>query len=307
MLGAPRIAVAMKILVAVYLLVLAPAFGAASPPLTADGEAVLAGDAAWDRRAEGARNGKPAPGPIADAVAAYRSALEHEPNDLAIRLKLLRALFFQGEYAVSNRPEGKAIFEEGARIFDQGLLVLADRVGRSELTVRKMERLSQKELLALFAEEEHAGPLYFWGAVHWGLWGEYFGKLPAVRKGVAGKIRRLGEAATVLAPDYENGGGHRIIGRLHTLSPRVPLITGWIDRRVAVSRLEQAVEIAPSDPLNRVFLADALLQFRPDRRQEALDLLQGVLSQKPRPELQVEDAQAIEDAREVWDEAVAEG
>jgi predicted Zn-dependent protease len=88
-----------------------------------------------------------------------------------------------------------------------------------------------------------------------------------------------------------------VLGRLHAEAPKIPLVTGWISRDKAVSELRRALELAPDDLLTNLFLAEALLEFRPEKREEALDLLQAIASSEPSAEWRVEDAQTIEDAR----------
>ena len=54
---------------------------------------------------------------------------------------------------------------------------------------------------------------------------------------------------TLIALDerYEDAGGHRILGRLHTLAPKVPFVTGWVDHGKAVSELRRAVALGPDN------------------------------------------------------------
>lgn len=68
-------------------------------------ELVLAGDAAWSRRAAGSSGPRADAGPIGEAVAAYRAALSASPRDLGARWKLLRALAFLGEHATADTDE----------------------------------------------------------------------------------------------------------------------------------------------------------------------------------------------------------
>ena len=35
----------------------------------------------------------------------------------------------------------------------------------------------------------------------------------------------------------QDAAGHRVLGRLHTLAPKVPFFTGWVDRDKAVAEL----------------------------------------------------------------------
>ena len=254
---------------------------------------VVRGDRAFARRAQGASEVRAAPGPIGEAVAAYRAAVVRSPWDFGIRVKLLRALFFQGEYAAPDPKAKKAAFEEGRRVFSAGLELLEQRTGQ-----KRLDRVKPERLPGLIGSIEQIGAFYFMGALHWGLWGENFGTMASVRKGVAKKIRNLGEAAIVLDPEYESGGAYRLVGRLHAVAPRIPIFTGWVNRNHAIAMLEKAYSTDPSDPLNKVFLAEALIEFRPGQKRRALDLLTLAADSSPRPGLLIEDTSAIAEARE---------
>ena len=90
---------------------------------------------------------------------------------------------------------------------------------------------------------------------------------------------------------------HRLLGRLHTLAPKIPLVTGWVDRSKAISHLRRAVALAPEDLYNQVYLADALLQHQPEKSAEAREILRKVLQRKPDPARVVEDERALAEAR----------
>jgi hypothetical protein len=90
---------------------------------------VARGDSAWASRAEGEREGRPQPGPILDAVSFYESALTASPASLDARWKLLRALHFAGDFAAQEGKDRRAIFERAREASENGLDLLADRVG----------------------------------------------------------------------------------------------------------------------------------------------------------------------------------
>ena len=142
-----------------------------------------------------------------------------------------------------------------------------------------------------------AAEIYLHSAIQWGLWGRNTGKIKAAREGVGGRIRDYAEAVTLIDRNLDGAAGLRFLGRLHTEAPRVPFFTGWVDRDQAVVDLEEACELAPHDPVNQLFLADALLRFRQERRSEALERLQTVVAMTPRADNLVEDLAIIADAR----------
>ncbi len=137
----------------------------------------------------------------------------------------------------------------------------------------------------------------FWAAIAWGVWGMDHGYFASGLQGVAGRIRDHAERAAALDETLEAGGPRRLLGRLHAVTPRLPLFTGWIDSRVGIRNLERAVAISTADPRNELFLAEALLDHVPARRAEALALLQRVASREASPEELVEQSESLAEAR----------
>jgi hypothetical protein len=144
-----------------------------------------------------------------------------------------------------------------------------------------------------------APAIYLWSAVNWGLWADAFGRLAAARQGVASRVRDDALVTIALDPRLEAGGGHRVLGRLHAEAPAIPFVTGWIDRERAIRELERAVELGPAEPINRLFLAEALLDHRPAARGRALTLLRELAALAPRPTALVEDTRVARQAREL--------
>ena len=236
------------------------------------------GHAAWERRGEGEVDGRDGAAPIASAVAAYEEALAADSKNLEVRARLLRALWFQGDYATNDNAGKQKIFECGKTLGEQGIDQLAGGAG-----ARKAFDDLEPAKQALAVKANPGAPaIFFWSAVHWGLWGDAFGKFAAARQGVAGKIRDRCLVVLALDEALEDGGGHRVLGRLHAVAPHIPFITGWIDHDLAISELRKAVAIGPHDPLNQQFLAEALLEHG-DRQQqaEARTLLQAIAAAEP--------------------------
>jgi hypothetical protein len=142
---------------------------------------------------------------------------------------------------------------------------------------------------ALRARPDSAA-LYFWSAVAWGEWAMMRGPLTAVRTGAAGRIRDLAQTVIDVDPAFEKGGGYRILGRLHDRAPRIPIFTGWISRARGIELLERSLAADPANSISRIFLAEALADHAPQRRQEAVHLLEACARASPRPEYVVEDA-----------------
>lgn len=250
---------------------------------------------AYQMRAEGHKGARALPGPIEKSIDYFQSALEIDPDNREARWMLLRALYFKGEYVCEEKDEKLAIFEEGIEVADSGRAQLLSAVG-----YRGDEKaLTAAQIAAALETEPEAAEIYFWSAAHWGLWGRYRGKIAAARQGVATRVRDYAEVASLLDESLEEAGGHRILGRLHAEAPRLPFFTGWVDHDEAIRQLERAAEIDPDALLTKLFLAEALLDYRPKRRPEAIELLETVAQSSPDPEMLVEETKTIADAREL--------
>jgi len=248
---------------------------ALAAPLCADASAEARGDAAWARRAEGfAAGGRVAPGPAAEAVAAYEEALAAQGPAPRLAGKLVDALWFRGHFALADGPAARALYDRAVEIAEAAV-----------------ERAVQAGDLAGEAEAR------FWAAIAWGVWGMEHGYVASGFKGVAGRIRDHAERAAAIDETLAAGGPRRLLGRLHTVTPRLPLFTGWIDPAKGIAALERAVEISTADPRNELFLAEALLDHAPARRAEALDLLARVAARAPDPAERVEQSETIAAAR----------
>jgi hypothetical protein len=136
---------------------------------------------------------------------------------------------------------------------------------------------------------------FFWSSANWGEWAIAFGKLQAARQGAASKIRDLATAVIAMDPNFYDGGGYRVLGRLHHQTPAIPFITGWASTKEAVSHLRKAVQIGPQNFLNRLYLAEALWDLnRDDSRKEAMKLVEELVRNTPGPEFLVEERRAQE-------------
>ncbi len=249
--------------------------------LAADtGGLVAEGDALYARRAEGANGGRALPGPVEQSIAAYRRAVAAEPEALGARGRLIRALFFRATFCGASPEERKSLLEEAKVVGDEGMRRLEARVGKASGAARidALRRIPQ------------AIDMHFWTAVAWGEWAVAKGKLTAARQGAAGRIRDLAQTVVDLDPAFEQGGGYRILGRLHDRSPKILFVTGWVSHEKSVVYLRQALAMGPHNTVNQVFLAEAILDHDRAHRDEARALLERCASATPRPEFLVEDA-----------------
>jgi hypothetical protein len=276
-----------KALVPLVLLLAALAFGA---PRAGGEETVSArdeGDALFAGRAEGARGLIADPAVVDQAIAAYRRAVAQAPNDAEALGRLLHALHFRGAYCGAGREQQKPIFEEGRRLGQSAV----DRMEKQVAGRKAPERL------AALRAVPGAASVYYWTAAHWGEWALVRGKFAAAREGVAGKVRDLAQTVADVDPDLDEGGGFRVLGRLHDQAPKIPLITGWVSKKKAIENLRRALALGPESRATWLFLAQAVLEHEPSNKAEALSLLKRCAESPPRPERAVEDAHYSDLAR----------
>src|SRR3954453_3478744 len=263
-------------------------------PLAAQTDSIAAGDAAWARRAEGHQGARALPGPINEAIAGYERAVKEQPDRLEGTWKLLRALLYKGDFTTDSNDAKQKVFARGKEGAEAGIDRLAKRTSGSR---EKPDAPAPGQAAKAVAAVPEAKPLFLWSAVHWGLWGDVFGRLAAARQGVGDRVKRYSETLVALDERYEDAAGHRILGRLHTLAPKVPFVTGWVDRGKAVSELRRAVALGPDNFDNHVFLAEALLEYQPAKAAEARDVLRRLIARPPTPEWVVEQEKSLVNAR----------
>jgi tetratricopeptide (TPR) repeat protein len=270
----------------------------ASSAVAAQADDVARGDAAWARRAEGERDGRPEADAILDAVRSYESALAADPGSLEARWKLLRALHFAGEFAYTDPEDERESFARATDLAEQGLALLEDRASLgAELEEIAPDGIGGR-LEAADLDPGDAARLYFWSAIGWAAWSRDVGLLSAVGEGVANRLHRYLSLAIALEPAVEDGGAFRLLARLHARLPRVPFVSGWVDRDQALPLIERAYAMSPANPGNRLLLALTLLDLAPVRSQEALDLLKQVEALTPRPSMRIEDLAMRREARD---------
>jgi len=237
------------------------------------------------------------PKAVETAVAGYREAVVWAPEDPGARARLLRALMFQGQYVVEDEDAQREHFDAARLLAEEGFERLAHRLGGAQ-ALEGLEPGDRAAQLRKLCDEAGWSPrdlaaLHFWGAVAWGHWADRVGGFKAAREGVAGVLRILAGTALELDETYMDAGPHRFLGRLHSEAPRIPFVTGWVDRDQAVRHLDRAVELAPGEPENVLFLAEALLEHHPKRSDEARELLRGLAKRRPRPDHLLEDTTTL--------------
>jgi hypothetical protein len=266
----------------------------ASGALAAD---LVAVDAAYARRSEGHRGERASLEAARFAVRAAEAAAKASPGDIALRWREVRALHYLGEFATPGERAQREVFARATARGEEALARLKGRLAGAQLDALAPE--ARRARLAQGGVAAHdAGELYFWTAVAVGAWSQKTGLLDAVRSGVTDRLDRYTRVAIDLAPSAYDGGPYRLWARMHTTLPRVPLLTSWVDRKLALPAAERALAIAPQNPGNQVLLAMTLQDLAPKRAGEARAILERITALTPRPGFEVEDEAVRKLARE---------
>ena len=253
-------------------------------------------DDAWRARDRGAIEERADPVRARELVANHEALLQHSPDGFDRRWRLLRALHFAGDFAASGDNDARRRFDRARQVSEAGMSMLASAVPSPDAL--------SPEAWAKALEKEAGVPridlarFFFWSAINWGAWSRSEGLLATVRQGVANRLERYARVAIALEPRYEAGGAYRLLGRLHGALPRVPFVSGWVDRERALPLLDRAFAVDPGHPGNQLLMALTLLDLAPARRSEALDLLDRVGASELRSDMRVEHAAIRREARE---------
>ena len=247
------------------------------------------------RRQEGRVGAKASAGPINKAIAGYEKATA-DPHFVEARWKLMRALYFKGSYTGLDDDGKKAVFEKAKRVGEEAIAILGSSL--EERGIKGFVEFGPDALAGNLKDRSDAPPTFYWAAVCWGQWALASGKLEAVRRGAADKIRDYGLTVIGLDPQFEEGGGYRIVGRLNDQAPWIPFLTGWVSREDALRYLRLANQVDGRNFANRHFLAEALHRGDPKEQAEAVSIEEELVADAPSPQRLVEELSMQELARE---------
>jgi tetratricopeptide (TPR) repeat protein len=240
-------------------------------------------DAHYARRQEG-RVGALASGrEIALAIAGYDTAAQ-APDNAEARWKLARALYFKGAYTGLDEAGQIAVYDKARRAGDEAVRIVGRRF-------RNPLPFDEKR-------DSDAAASYFWASVAWGQWALVSGKIEAAKTGAADKVREYATVVIGMDPEFEDGGGYRVLGRLHDQAPWIPFVTGWVSHDEAVRYLRLALKTEPRSLINQLFLAEALWGGSAAEKLEAIRLAESVVAGAPSPARLVEELKIQSDARQ---------
>jgi tetratricopeptide (TPR) repeat protein len=252
-------------------------------------------DTHYARRQDGRVGARANPREIAQAIAGYDRAAE-APDNAETRWKLARALYFQAAYTGQDTDSQEAIYDKARRAGEEAIRIL-ERRARNRGALTSFEGRSPADVAAAVVSDRDALPTFFWTGVAWGQWALVSGKMKAARTGAAEKIRDYASIVIALDPEFEEGGGYRILGRLHHQAPKIPFLTFWVSRDKALENLRRAVAVNERNFVNRHFLAEVLADGGPAERAEAVRIEESLAADAPSPGHLVEDLSTQEEAR----------
>src|SRR5262249_42196619 len=189
----------------------------------------------------------------------------------------------------------KAVFEKARRVGDDAIAILGSSL--EERGIKGFIEFGPETLAGALKDRTAAAPTYYWAAACVGQWGLTAGKEEAARKGAADKIRDYGLTVIGIDPEFEEGGGYRIVGRLNDQAPSIPFVTGWVSRDDALKYLRLALGTNPRNFANRHYLAEALHKGDAKEQAEAITLEEGIVADAPSPQRLVESLTLQEQAR----------
>lgn len=195
---------------------------------------------------------------INKAIDAFQRSLDTNINPSESAASLLKSYYFKGMFTGKSEDRRQKIYGEGR-----------------ELGKNMMEKYPD------------SAPIKFWYGANIGRWAKVHGFVKAATNGIAKKLRRICKDIIEINPEYQGGGGYRILAQVHFYSPNIPLLMSWPSDEKALELIEKALNIAPDHPTNRMLYGEVLLEF--DRHQEAKKQLQYIIETAPRSTHKVED------------------
>ncbi len=268
-----------------------------TPPATS---ATADCDGLWAERAAEIEEGLALPASsqlaIQTCLAAEEAAESLAPK-IAARWRAMRSAHYLSAFTSASDAEKTRALENAAELADRTLVALTIELGDKDLLKRPGPELAQR-LEAKGFDPADIARLHFWTAIIWGAKGQSAGLLQIVREGVANRMHNNACIAIRLDPSVDRGGAYRLLSRLNADLPRVPFVSGWVDRDKALPQAKKALAQAPEDPGNKLILALALMGEEDKSRGMIEALLREVVEAPARPTLLAEDWAIQKQARE---------
>jgi len=189
------------------------------------------------------------------------------PGDVAALLARWQQELAQDELRL---PEAGADRPQVLSRLARTCFLLADHLPPERRAVYLDKGRHYAELLRTEAPARVEG--YYWSSLSLCGTAEICGAGQALR--LLPEIEERLERAAALDPAYDQGGPHRVLGRLYSEAPPWPISVG--DLTKSLEHLRLAAQIAPRNSTNQLFLAETCLRLGKTR--EARQALRAVLS-----------------------------
>lgn len=192
------------------------------------------------------------------AIDLFQKTLEQDINPEESATYLLRSYYFKGMFTGLSEDQQKEVYQTGRELGEN-----------------------------MIEQFPNSVPIKFWYAANVGRWADTHSFARAATSGISKKLREVCNDIIEDDPEYQGGGGYRILAQVHFYSPNIPLIMGWPSKEKALDLVKKAMEVNSDHPSNQMLHAQILLDF--DRTSEAKEQLYKLQRMTPRTTHIVED------------------
>lgn len=250
---------------------------------TASGEKnlITIADSLFDMRAEGSTSLLALVDPANNALLAYNQAMSLYPDTIALHWKRLRAFHFLIEFVDIADSSRTKLIDRAKNAADNALSKI------ETICNKRLQSSYEKTSNTLDCSPSDIARTYFWSAINLGIWSRSQDALTTKIKS-AKRIFHYAEKALAIDPTVDKGGSQRLLSVLHGTIPKVPFITGFIDKSKVLPLINDALSLYPNHPGNRLLKAKAMMNQEPSERDSSLSILESILAETPHGPWRVE-------------------
>ena len=250
---------------------------------TASGEKniITISDSLFDMRAEGSTSRQALIDPANNALVAYNHALTVYPDTISLYWKRLRAFHFLIEFSDIADTGQTELINSAKSAADSAMLKI------KTICFKNSQSSNKNTIDTLACSSSDVASTYFWSAICLGIWSRS-------QEGLAKKVKytkrifHYAEQALAIDPTVDKGGSQRLLSVLHGTIPKVPFITGFIDKGKVLPLIDDALSLYPNHPGNRLLKAKAMMSQDPPQRDSSQTILKSILRETPHGPWRVE-------------------